>query len=81
MPRRYAARPLPCDHRHTLVEKQCGFTKDARRVTTDIGTVEQFFADVDALSATLQLDFGITPGDRPAAGYVERLAGKPAAAV
>jgi len=50
-------------------------------VTTDIGTVEQFFADVDALSATLQLDFGITPGDRPAAGYVERLAGKPAAAV
>ena len=50
-------------------------------MTTDIGTVEQFFADVDALSATLQLDFGVTPGDRPAAGYVERLAGKPAAAV
>src|ERR1700716_3437778 len=114
-----------CDHRHILVEKPCGFTKDARRVTTDIGTVdatvgrltapgqplevgerefagathkvfvhaaatavdviqslrehgdaellvfndrrwtyEQFFADVDALSATLQLDFGVTPGDR-----------------
>jgi len=27
-------------------------------------TYEQFFADVDALSATLQLDFGVTPGDR-----------------
>jgi hypothetical protein len=50
-------------------------------VTTDIGTVEQFFADVDALSATLQRDLGVTPGDRPAAGYVERLAGKLAAAV
>jgi long-chain acyl-CoA synthetase len=27
-------------------------------------TYEQFFDDVDALSATLQLDFGVTPGDR-----------------
>jgi hypothetical protein len=30
-------------------------------VTSDIGAVEQFFADVDALSATLQLDFGSHP--------------------
>ncbi|MDT5132776.1 MAG: long-chain acyl-CoA synthetase, partial [Mycobacterium sp.] len=29
-------------------------------------TYEQFFADVDALSATLQLDFGVMPGDRVA---------------
>jgi len=27
-------------------------------------TFAQFFADVDALSATLQLDFGVMPGDR-----------------
>ena len=50
-------------------------------MTTDIGTVELFFADVDALSATLQLDFGVTRDGRPAAGYVERLAGEPAAVV